>query len=82
MKSGDFYGNEKSVTMEDGGDFSIVLEKKDGSKVVLKDKLKAAKGEVLDATFMSKKALRAFIAEQIEDAKQKGFSSQFTSKLP
>jgi len=72
MKSGDFYGNEKSVTMEDGGDFSIVLEKKDGSKVVLKDKLKSAKGEVLDATFMSKKALRAFIAEQIEDAKAKG----------
>lgn len=72
MKSGDFYGNEKSVTIEEGGDFSIVLETKDGSKVVLKDKLKSAKNEVLDATFMSKKALRAFIAEQIEDAKAKG----------
>lgn len=72
MSSGDFYGNEKSVVMENGGAFSIELISKDGSKTVLKDGLKSSAGEVLDATFMSAKALRSFIAEQIDDAKAKG----------
>ncbi len=72
MTSGDFYGNEQSVIMEDGGDFKIVLAGKDGKEIVLKDGLKASKGEVLDGTFMSKKALCAFYAEQIEDAKKQG----------
>jgi isocitrate dehydrogenase len=72
MNGGDFYGNEKSVVMENGGDFKIVLEAKDGSVTTLKDALKAAPGEVLDGTFMSAKALRSFIAEQIDDAKAKG----------
>lgn len=72
MNGGDFYGNEQSVVMENGGDFKIVLEAKDGSVTTLKDGLKAAPGEVLDGTFMSAKALRSFIAEQIDDAKAKG----------
>jgi isocitrate dehydrogenase len=43
------------------------------SKVtLLKDKVALQAGEVLDATFMSVKALRKFIEEQIEDAKNKG----------
>jgi isocitrate dehydrogenase len=41
MSSGDFYGNEKSVVMENGGAFSIELVGKDGSKTVLKDGLKS-----------------------------------------
>ena len=69
MPSGDFYGNEKSIVMENGGAFKIELTAKDGSVKVLKDKLTAAKGEILDATFMSKKALRKFFADQIEEAK-------------
>jgi isocitrate dehydrogenase len=72
MNSGDFYGNEKSIVMENGGDFQIVLAGTDGKSTVLKDKLTASKGEVLDGTFMSKKALRKFYDEQIEDAKNKG----------
>lgn len=72
MNAGDFYGNEQSVCMEDGGDFKIELVRNDGTVTVLKDGLKASKGEILDGTFMSKKALRAFYAEQIEDAKAKG----------
>ncbi len=72
MNSGDFYGNEKSVVVENGGEFKIVLNAKDGSTIVLKDGLKASKSEVLDATYMSAKALRTFIGEQIEDAKAKG----------
>jgi isocitrate dehydrogenase len=70
MSTGDFYGNEKSIVMENGGAFKIELVAKDGSVKVLKDKLTAAKGEILDATFMSKNALRKFYAEQIEEAKK------------
>lgn len=70
MSTGDFYGNEKSIVMENGGAFKIELTAKDGSVKILKDKLTAAKGEILDATFMSKNALRKFYAEQIEEAKK------------
>lgn len=72
MNSGDFYGNEKSIVMENGGGFKIELVGKDGKVTVLKDKLVAEKGEILDGTFMSVKALRKFFGEQIEDAKNNG----------
>lgn len=72
MSGGDFYANEKSVTMDNGGEFKIEFSGKDGKTTVLKDKLKAEKGEIVSASFMSKKALCAFYAEQIEDAKNKG----------
>jgi isocitrate dehydrogenase len=71
MTGGDFYGNEKSVVMENGGDFKIELTA-DGKTTVLKDKLTASKGEILSGTFMSKKALRKFYADQIEEAKKSG----------
>ncbi|MCM2313963.1 MAG: NADP-dependent isocitrate dehydrogenase [Thermoanaerobaculia bacterium] len=72
MHDGDFYGNEQSIVMENGGDFRIELAGKDGKTTVLKDKLTATKGEILDGTFMSVKALRKFYEEQIEDAKKNG----------
>ncbi|MCJ7487135.1 MAG: NADP-dependent isocitrate dehydrogenase, partial [Candidatus Aminicenantes bacterium] len=72
MTGGDFYGNEKSVTMEEGGDFRIEIQGADGTVKILKDKLTALPGEILSGTFMSVKALRAFYAAQIEDAKAKG----------
>ena len=72
MTGGDFYGNEKSVTADKDFDFRIELQGKDGTVKVFKDKLTALAGEILSGTFMSKKALRAFYAEQIEDAKAKG----------
>ncbi len=71
MSSGDFYGNEKSVVLENGGEFRIEFVAVDGTSKVLKDKLKALPGEIIDATFMSRNALCAFYAEQIDDAKQK-----------
>ena len=43
-----------------------------GNVTTLTEKLPLQKGEVLDAAFMSKNALRKFLAEQIEDAKAKG----------
>lgn len=72
MNSGDFYGNEKSVCVEKGGAFKIELLKKDGSVVTLKDGLKASDGEVLDGTFMSVRALRAFVEESIAAAQKDG----------
>jgi len=72
MTGGDFYGNEKSATMASGEDFRIELQGADGSTKVLKDKLTALPGEILSGTFMSKKALRMFYADQIEDAKAQG----------
>ncbi len=72
MTGGDFYGNEKSVTMDQSGDVRIEFQGADGQVKVLKDKLAVLRGEVLSGTFMSVEALRAFYAGQIEDAKAKG----------
>lgn len=72
MTSGDFFGNEKSLVLENGGEFRIEFIGADGSAKVLKDKLKALKGEIIDGTFMSKNALCQFYADQIDDAKQTG----------
>ncbi|PNU19290.1 NADP-dependent isocitrate dehydrogenase [Geothermobacter hydrogeniphilus] len=72
MNDGDFYANEKSVTVDKGGDFKIELAGKDGNTTILKDGLTSLDGEILSGSFISKKALRAFYAEQIADAKEQG----------
>ncbi len=70
MNSGDFYGNEKSVTLNDDTAFKIELHTENGEVITLKDGLNGLKGEVLDGTFMSKNQLRSFYKEQIDDAKK------------
>ncbi|MDH4101611.1 MAG: NADP-dependent isocitrate dehydrogenase, partial [Nitrospirota bacterium] len=72
MSSGDFASNEISATMADATTAKIEFVDGSGKVTVLKDKLPLQKGEVVDATFMSKKALTKFLAEQIDDAKKKG----------
>ncbi|MBM3266967.1 MAG: NADP-dependent isocitrate dehydrogenase [Candidatus Sericytochromatia bacterium] len=72
MSGGDFYGNERSVAMDAGGDFRIELVARDGATKVLKDKLAALPGEILSASFMSAKAIKQFYAEQIADAREQG----------
>jgi len=72
MTVGDFFHSEKSVTMEKAGNVKIELVDQAGKTTVLKEKLALQAGEVFDGSFMSAKALRVFIAEQIEDAKAKG----------
>lgn len=71
MDNGDFYGNEKSVVTEKGTEFKIVLEDKNGKVNTLKDGLKSFNGEILDGTFITKKALCKFYSEQFNDAKDK-----------
>jgi len=72
MNEGDFYGNEKSVVMENAGELKIELVAGDGSAKVLKDKLKVSDGEIVDGTFLSKNALCRFYCNQIEEAKKQG----------
>jgi len=69
MESGDFYGNEKAVCLDQAGELKMELVGADGKAVPLKT-VKGAAGEIVDATFMSAKALRKFYAEQIEAAKK------------
>ncbi|WP_170516353.1 NADP-dependent isocitrate dehydrogenase [Ruegeria atlantica] len=74
MSGNDFYANEKSatITAAQAGDAKIEFVGKDGSVTVLKDRWPLDKGTVADATFMSVKALSAFLTEAIEDTKKDG----------
>jgi isocitrate dehydrogenase len=72
MSYGDFRANEKSITMDRDTVAKITFHNNDGSTKVLKENVKLKNGEIVDATFMSKKALVKFLEEQIADAKEKG----------
>jgi isocitrate dehydrogenase len=72
MKGGDFRSNEKSMTTAAATDAKIEFVGQDGKTTVLKSKVTLQANEIIDATFMSKKALRQFLEEQIEDAKKQG----------
>jgi len=63
---GDFYCNEKSITMDKAQKVTIALNGKELTTI------DALEGEVLDGTFMSKNKLRAFIQKTIDDAKANG----------
>jgi isocitrate dehydrogenase len=69
MDGGDFYGSEQSVVIEKAGDVKIELVAEDGSTTVLKEKTAVLAGEVIDASVMSIKALRAFYETEINAAK-------------
>ena len=71
MDHGDFYSNEKSVTVPNAGEVKIEFIDNNGSTTVLKEKTTLLDGEIIDATIMSKNALLDFLKEQIEDAKNK-----------
>src|SRR5579875_2697374 len=72
MAGGDFYGSERSATLANAGSLRIEFVGKDGATKVLKEKVAVKAGEIVDAAVMSRKALAAFVAEQIADAKAKG----------
>ena len=71
MPNGDFYGSEKSVVLPDATDVKIELVQTDGTTKVLKEKTSLKAGEIIDASVMSQKALRTYIAAEIEEAKAK-----------
>jgi isocitrate dehydrogenase len=72
MNGDDFYSNEKSITVEEATDVKIEHVASDGTVTVLKESTPLLAGEILDATVMRKKALLAFLEEQMAEAKSKG----------
>jgi isocitrate dehydrogenase len=70
MSHGDFYENEKSVTIEKDTTLKIEFVDENGDVSVFKE-VPVTKGEVFDGTFMNVKALQQFIEGQLEDAKKK-----------
>ena len=72
MSGGDFYGSEVAATVVTPTNARIELVGTNGTVTVLKGKTPLLAGEIIDASVMSRKALRAFYAEQIEDAKKQG----------
>jgi len=70
MSSGDYYGSEISTTVAAATDARIELVGANGAVTVLRAKTPIQAGEIIDAAVMSRKALRAFFAEQIEAAKK------------
>ena len=71
MNGDDFYANEKSVTIEKAGNVKIEFVGTDGSTQVLKAETPVLESEVIDSTFMSKKALCQFLEDQVVDAHKK-----------
>ena len=72
MTDGDFAHTEKSVTLNTATDVKIVHTDANGTTTVLKEKVSLLNGEIIDASVMNKKALLAFLAEQVADTKEKG----------
>ena len=70
MSEGDFAHNEKSITLKDATSIRIEHTDNNGNNIVLKDSFPLLKGEIIDATVMSKRKLLKFLSEQIKDAKK------------
>ena len=78
MSAHDFFANEKSVCVPAATTVRIEFvpavagDGAPGQTVILKDKLALKAGEILDATFMSRRALVAFYGEQVARARTEG----------
>lgn len=72
MQGGDFFANEQSKTVDQATTVSFVFTDTSGNKTELRKPLALKAGEIIDATFMSKKALVSFLEAQIKDAKAQG----------
>jgi len=70
MQHGDFYGSEKSVVLDKADSVRIEFINAKNETTVLKESLSLQAKEVIDASVMSRKALREFFEEQMQDAKE------------
>ena len=72
MDGNDFYSNEKSITLSDeqSGSARIEFTDLDGNTHLLKDNINLLSGTIVDATFMSAKALRNFLRKEMSKAKE------------
>jgi isocitrate dehydrogenase len=74
MGENDFRSNEKSITVSaaQADTAKVIFSGKDGSETVLKADWPLEDGDVIDGTYMSVKALSAFLEKEIQDAKDQG----------
>ncbi|PUV23863.1 NADP-dependent isocitrate dehydrogenase [Sphingobacterium athyrii] len=72
MTSGDFYGSEQSVTVENAGQFKIEFVDAQGGVTELKGLSPLKAGEVIDSSTLSLNALKGFVADAIAEAKAAG----------
>jgi len=72
MSEGDFYGSEKSVTVDAASDVKIQFVGNEGNTEVLKASTPLLAGEIIDASVLSLDKLKTFVAKEIEDAKANG----------
>jgi len=72
MSEGDFYGSEKSVTVDEATQFKIEFVAEDGAATELKGLSPLKAGEVIDSSVMSLSALKTFVAGAIAEAKAEG----------
>ena len=72
MSGGDFFGSEQSATLASATNVRIDYTDADGKVTVLKENIPLLAGEVIDASIMSKNALREFLAVEINDAREQG----------
>jgi len=72
MSGGDFFSNEKSITVEEATSVKIEHTATDGAVTVLKEGIDLLAGEIFDATAMSQSALVSFLKEQVTAAKDDG----------
>lgn len=70
MGADDFASNEQSTIMEAADTLRIQHVAQDGTVTTLKEELPVEAGEVIDATFMSARALDEFLADQVNRAKE------------
>ena len=68
MQKGDFYGSEKSLTMDKADKVRIEFVDAEGSVTALKDDLSLLQGEVIDAAVMNVAELRKYYEEQMQEA--------------
>lgn len=72
MSKGDFFDNEKSLTLQQDDTLSITHIDSIGNTTTLKENVTVLNGEIIDGTLMSKKELLSFLSDQISDSKDKG----------
>jgi isocitrate dehydrogenase len=72
MTDGDFYGSEISATLAAADEVRYEFASIGGTVEVLKNNMNLREGDILDASVMNVRALRAFYEKQIEDAKLQG----------
>lgn len=70
MRGGDFYHSDIAMTMPKADSLNIELVEDGGKVTVLKENIAVQEGELISAMYMSTKALRKFLDEEMEGARK------------